>query len=93
MFRAAVADERYRGAYNAVAPEPVTNVEFTRALGHVLHRPTIFPIPAAALQAMFGEMAGEMLLASQRVKPKRADQNGYSYSYPELEPALRAALD
>ena len=92
MFRAAIAEERYQGAYNAVAPEPVTNAEFTRVLGHVLHRPTLFPVPAAALRAMFGEMAGEMLLASQRVAPKRAVQNGYSYSYQELELALRAAL-
>ncbi len=93
MFRAAIEDERYRGAYNAVAPEPVTNAEFTRMLGRMLHRPTLFPVPAVALRAIFGQMAGEMLLASQRVEPSRAVQNGYSYSYQDLEPALRAALD
>ncbi len=93
MFRAAIEDARYRGAYNAVAPLPVTNAEFTRALGHVLHRPAVFPVPGVVLRTMFGEMADQMLLASQRVEPKRAVQNGYSYSYRELEPALRAALN
>jgi len=59
MFCAAIEDDRYRGAYNAVAPLPVTNAEFTRVLGRVLHRPTLFPVPAGALRVMFGEMADE----------------------------------
>jgi len=92
MIREAIEDGGWRGAYNCVAPEPVTNAEFTKALGRVLHRPTLFPVPPAALRLFFGEMADEMLLASQRVEPKRVGQTGYSYSYPGLEPALREAI-
>lgn len=92
MIRAAIEDERWRGAYNCVAPEQARNEEFTKALGRVLHRPTIFPVPAAALRLLFGEMADEMLLASQRIEPKRVVQTGYSYCYPGLEPALRQAI-
>jgi uncharacterized protein (TIGR01777 family) len=92
MVKEAIESERWRGAYNAVAPEPVTNADFTRALGRVLHRPTIFPVPAFALRAFFGEMADQMILASQRAHSKRLAETGYSYSQPELEPALRKAI-
>lgn len=92
MLREAVEGDRWRGAYNAVAPEPVTNLEFTKALGRTLRRPTFFPVPRAALRTLFGEMADEMLLASQRVRSLRLPETGYSYSYPELEPALRRAI-
>lgn len=92
MVRAAIEDEKWRGAYNCVAPEPVTNAEFTKALGRVLHRPTIFPVPPVALRTVFGEMADEMLLASQRVEPKRVVQAGYSYAYTGLELALRETI-
>jgi uncharacterized protein (TIGR01777 family) len=92
MIRAAIEDDQWRGAYNCVAPEQATNAEFTRVLGRVLHRPAIFPVPRAALRMLFGEMADEMLLASQRIEPKRVAQTGYSYSHPGLEPALRQAI-
>ncbi len=92
MILEAIENQRWRGAYNAVAPEPVTNELFTKALGRVLHRPTIFPAPTFALRTAFGEMADDMILASQRATPKRATQEGYSYSYPELVPALRKAI-
>jgi uncharacterized protein (TIGR01777 family) len=92
MVRVAIEDEMWRGAYNCVAPEPVTNTEFTKTLGRVLHRPTIFPVPPVALRTVFGEMADEMLLASQRVEPKRVVQAGYSYAYTGLELALREAI-
>ncbi len=92
MIREAIENDEWRGAYNCVAPEPVTNAEFTKALGRVLHRPTIFPVPPVALRTVFGEMADDMLLASQRVEPKRVGQTGYSYSYSGLELALREAI-
>jgi uncharacterized protein (TIGR01777 family) len=92
MIRAAIENDAWRGAYNCVAPEPVTNAEFTKVLGRVLRRPTIFPVPPVALRTLFGEMADEMLLASLRVGSKRVAQTGYSYAYPGLELAIREAI-
>ncbi|HVB35420.1 MAG TPA: TIGR01777 family oxidoreductase [Patescibacteria group bacterium] len=92
LLEEAIVNDQWSGAYNAVAPEAVTNAEFTRALGRVLHRPTLFPVPPAALRALFGEMAEAMLLASQRVEPRRLMQAGYSYSHDRLELALSDAL-
>jgi hypothetical protein len=77
---------------NAVAPHPVTNLEFTKALGRVLRRPTIFPMPAFAARLVFGEMADNLLLASTRVVPERLVATGYQFRFPELEPALRHVL-
>jgi len=79
------------GAMNGVAPEPVRNAEFTRALAGALRRPAIFPVPPFALRLAFGEMAG-MLLASQRVAPQTAERAGYSFRFRELQPALEDAL-
>ena len=76
------------GPMNAVAPNPVTNREFTRELAGALHRPAIFPVPEFALKLAFGEMAG-VLLASQRVVPAVAQRTGYRFQYPELADALR----
>jgi hypothetical protein len=81
------------GPVNAVAPRPVTNREFTEALGKVLSRPTPLPIPAFALRLAVGrEMADALLLASARVVPRRLEETGYSFRYPELEGALRHLL-
>lgn len=79
------------GAYNVSAPHPVTNAEFTRALGRVLHRPTALPVPAAALKVLFGEMS-ELLLASDRMVPQRLLDAGYTFRYPRLDAALAAIL-
>jgi uncharacterized protein len=79
------------GAFNGTAPNPVTNFEFTSALGKALGRPTLFPVPGFALKAMFGEMA-EMLLGGQRVLPRATEAAGYRFQYPELGPALRNIL-
>ena len=84
--------ETLRGAVNAVAPEPVTNREFTRTLGRVLGRPTVFPMPAFAARLAFGQMADELLLASQRVEPAKLLASGYLFRFPELEAALRHLL-
>jgi len=80
---------RARGAYNAGAPNPVTNAEFTRALGRALGRPTVLPMPEAALKLLFGEMS-ELLLVSDRMLPKRLLDEGFKFRYPDLERALAA---
>ena len=80
------------GAVNAVAPHPVTNAEFTRALGRVLGRPTIFPMPAFAARLAFGEMAKDLLLSSQRAQPGKLQNSGFQFRHPELEGALRELL-
>jgi uncharacterized protein (TIGR01777 family) len=82
-----------RGPVNAVAPRPVTNREFTEALGKALSRPTPLPVPAFALRlAVGGEMADALLLSSARVVPKRLIDTGYAFLSAELEPALRRLL-
>jgi uncharacterized protein (TIGR01777 family) len=80
------------GAFNLVAPEPVTNREFTKTLGRVLGRPTVAPVPAFALRAVLGEMAEATLLASTRVRPRRLEEAGYAFRFPTLESALRHVL-
>ncbi len=79
------------GAVNAVAPECVRNDAFTRALGRVLHRPTVIPIPAFAVKLALGEVSGE-LLGSRRVVPARLEANGFPFEYPTVESALEGAL-
>jgi uncharacterized protein (TIGR01777 family) len=81
------------GPVNAVAPQAVTNREFTKALGRVLHRPTMFPMPAFAARLALGEMADELLLASTRVVPAQLQEYRFAYQHPELEPALAAVLN
>ena len=76
------------GPVNLVSPQPVTNREFTRTLGAVLSRPAIFPMPAFAARLVFGQMADELLLASQRVEPAKLIAGGYSFQHTELEAAL-----
>jgi uncharacterized protein (TIGR01777 family) len=76
---------------NGVAPAPVTNADFTRALAAAVHRPAIFPVPGFALRLLFGEMAG-MLLASQRVSPKAAESAGFTFRFPQLDAALADLL-
>jgi NAD dependent epimerase/dehydratase family enzyme len=80
------------GAVNAVAPAPVTNQEFTRALGIVLKRPTLFSVPAFAVRILFGEMGRELLLSSNRVMPGRLLAAGFRFRFPEIEVALRHAI-
>jgi uncharacterized protein (TIGR01777 family) len=91
ILRHATADEALSGPVNAVAPQPVTNRDFTRTLGRVLGRPTLFPVPAPLLRLVLGEFAGE-LLASQRVDAGRILAAGYRFRYPELEDALQATV-
>lgn len=78
-----------RGAYNVSAPNPVTNAEFTRALGRALRRPTVLPMPEAALKLLFGAMS-ELLLVSDRMLPRRLLDAGFQFRYPDLDRALAA---
>jgi uncharacterized protein (TIGR01777 family) len=80
------------GPVNAVSPSAVRNLEFTKTLGKVLSRPTIFPLPAFAARIALGEMADELLLASARVEPTKLSATRFSFRHKELEPALRAVL-
>jgi uncharacterized protein len=80
------------GPVNIVSPSPVTNLEFTKTLGRVLGRPTIFPMPAFAARVALGEMADELLLASSRVEPAKLMSSGFAFRHKELEPALRELL-
>jgi uncharacterized protein (TIGR01777 family) len=88
----AMATESLAGPVDGVAPNPVTNVEFTRTLASVLHRPAIFPVPAFALRLAMGEMADALLLASERVVPDRLLSSGYSFRFPELRGSLERVL-
>lgn len=84
----ALETESLRGPVNVVAPRPVTNNEFTKALGSVLSRPTIFAVPKFAARLAFGEMADALLLSSIRVEPLRLKEAGYQFKYPELSAAM-----
>jgi uncharacterized protein (TIGR01777 family) len=80
------------GTYNATAPNPVTNREFSKALGRVLGRPAIVPVPKLALKARFGDELGVLAAGGQRAVPRRAVDAGFEFHHPELEPALRDLL-
>ncbi|HEX2078870.1 MAG TPA: TIGR01777 family oxidoreductase [Longimicrobium sp.] len=87
----ALRDERLRGPVNAIAGS-VRNAEFTDALARALRRPALFPVPSFGLRAVFGEMADEALLASQRAEPARLREIGHVFHHPTLDAALNAAL-
>ena len=82
-----------RGPVNFVAPNPVTNAEFTKTLGRVLSRPTIFPVPEFGVRLAFGEMADALLLSSQRVEPGVLKSKGFEFKWTMLESALRNILN
>ncbi len=87
-----INNREVRGPVNTVAPNPVTNEEFTKTLGRVLGRPTFLPLPAFAARLALGEMS-DALLGSQRVEPARLKASNYRFAYPDLEKSLRHALD
>ena len=80
------------GPVNVVGPNPATNAEFTKVLGSVLTRPTIFPMPAFAARLFFGEMGDELLLASQRVEPAKLAGSGYRFEFEDLKQSLTKLL-
>jgi len=91
MFTWAASEARVRGPVNTVAPGLIRNTEFAQAMGRVLHRPAILPIPGFALRSIIGGFADE-LLTSQRAEPAVAKALGYSYQFPDIEAALTAIL-
>lgn len=89
----AITTPELSGPLNATAPTPVTNAEFTAALGHVLKRPTLLPTPVPALKLVYGsELVEHLLIGGQRVVPDRLVDSGYTFAQPDLDGALRAAL-
>ncbi|MDD5460410.1 MAG: TIGR01777 family oxidoreductase [Methylococcales bacterium] len=86
-----IADSSMQGAYNATAPNPVTNREFTRTLADCLKRPAVLPVPSAVLKILLGEMS-ELILGSQRVMPERLLEQGFIFKYTELSRALNEVL-
>jgi NAD dependent epimerase/dehydratase family enzyme len=88
----AIADDRLAGPVNAVAPHAVSNGAFAATLGRVLGRPAVLRTPATALRLAAGELADELLLASQMARPARLEEVGFSFAFPTLEDALRHEL-
>lgn len=91
IYVAAIDDDRYSGPVNATGPRPVSNAEFSKALGRALHRPAVLPIPGFALKALYGGMA-KLVLEGQNALPRRATELGYSFLHPDLDEALGSAL-
>ena len=92
-IRHAIDHDTVRGPVNLVAPKPVTNAEFARTLGHVLHRPTVLPTPMLPLKLRYGaELVESLLLGSQRVSPAQLEATGYEFTYASLDAALHAVL-
>jgi len=91
IARTMIADSSMQGAYNATAPNPVTNSEFTRTLAHCLKRPALLPVPAWLLKILLGEMSG-LVLGSQRVMPERLLAQSFEFQYPDLSSALNQVL-
>jgi uncharacterized protein len=87
-----IDDKTVSGPVNFVAPNPVRNGEFAATLGHLLSKPTLFPVPAFGVRLAFGEMGEALLLASQRVEPSILKDKGFKFRWPTLEPALRNIL-
>jgi uncharacterized protein (TIGR01777 family) len=92
IYLQALDDGNWSGAVNATAPEPVTNAAFSKALGRALHRPALLPVPALAIQVLYGEMA-EIVTKGQNAVPERTLQLGYRHRHPDLDQALRSALE
>jgi len=84
----ALDSERVSGAVNATAPEPVTNKEFSKALGRAVKRPAIAPVPGFVLDFKFGSEFGHVLRGGQRVFPRRTQELGYGFTHPQLDEAL-----
>jgi len=91
-YRFVIENDDLVGAVNGTAPNPVTNTEFSKALGRALHRPAVLPAPAFGLKILFGEMS-EILLEGQRAIPKKLLNAGYEFKYPDVRPALEDVIE
>lgn len=92
LFERALTDATMQGVFNAVSPTPVTNAQFTKALGRALHRPAVLPVPAFGLRLLYGRMADALLLGSQRAVPNRLLDAGHQFADTDLEATLRRVL-
>ena len=88
IYIRALDDDGWSGAVNATAPKPVTNKEFSKALGKAVNRPAIAPVPGFVLDLKFGREFGRVLRGGQRVIPKRTQELGYRFKHPDLDEAL-----
>ncbi len=88
----ALDSENVSGTINASSPNPVTNKDFSKALGRALNRPAVMPVPGLVLDLKFGKELGQVLRGGQRVLPKRTEELGYEFNYPDLDKALRDLL-
>jgi uncharacterized protein len=91
LLLAALDNAGFSGPVNGSAPEPVTNRDFSRALGRALHRPAFAPIPAAAIKVLYGDMS-QIVVKGVRMVPDRAAELGYTFRHPDLDEALRSTL-
>jgi uncharacterized protein len=92
IYLRAIDDERWTGAVNATAPEPVSNKAFGKALGRALHRPAVTPVPGFAIRLLYGGMA-KLVVEGQYARPRRTLDLGYEFRHPDLDEALRSALE
>ena len=92
VVKYALENEMIRGAVNSVSTNPVTNEEFTKTMGEVLYRPTLIPVPEFAVHLAFGEMGDTLLLDSTKVAPKRLEDAGFEFNFPDLKKALENAV-
>ena len=92
IYLAAIDDERWSGPVNATAPQPVTNREFSKALGRALHRPAIAPVPGFAIRVALRRDGQARASRARTPCPRRAAELGYRYRHPDLDEALRSAL-
>jgi uncharacterized protein len=91
IYLAAIDGEQWTGPVNATAPNPVSNREFSKALGRALHRPAIAPVPAFAIKLLYGGMA-KLIIEGQNALPRRTTELGYQFKHPQVDEALRSAL-
>ncbi len=91
-IRFVIENQSLEGAINLTAPHPVSNLEFTKILGNILHRPGILPLPAFAVRLIFGEMGDALLLSDARVLPKKLIEAGFEFCHPDLQTALKDIL-
>ena len=91
LYLTALDDERYAGALNATAPHPVSNKDFSKALGRALHRPAVAPVPGFAIKLLYGDMA-EIVTEGLNAVPARAQELGYAFAHPQVDEALADAL-
>jgi len=92
ILRLALENANITGPLNVVSPQPVTNAGFTKILAAALHRPALFPAPAFALRLILGEMAGALLLSSQRVQPAQLQKLNFQFAHPDLAAALATIM-